>query len=80
MQQINICKREKDQLLLYLPEVNMSDRDKQIVQKYLTQKMTYKKLGEVYEISGERVRQIIIKFNKKARGVYLKKKREEERS
>lgn len=76
MQYIN----EGEQLLRYLPDVNMSERDKQIVQKYLTQKTTYKKLGEVYGISGERVRQILVKFNKKVQAAYLKKKREEERS
>lgn len=80
MQQINICKKEKEQLLLYLPEINMSDRDKQIVQKYMTEKSTYKNIGEMYGISGERVRQILIKFNRKVRAVYSKKKREEEMS
>lgn len=75
-----IYKPEEDNLTNYLPDVNMSDRDKEIVQKYLTQKTTYKKLGEVYGISGERVRQIILRFYKKARGLSLKKKREEERS
>ena len=75
-----IYKPEEDNLTNYLPDVNMSDRDKEIVQKYLTQKTTYKKLGEVYGISGERVRQILVKFNRKVRAAYLKKKREEERS
>lgn len=75
-----IYKPEEDNLTNYLPDVNMSERDKQIVQKYLTQKTTYKKLGEVYGISGERVRQILVKFNRKVRAAYLKKKREEERS
>ena len=75
-----IFKPEEDNLTNYLPDVNMSERDKQIVQKYLTQKTTYKKLGEVYGISGERVRQILVKFNRKVRATYLKKKREEERS
>lgn len=75
-----IYKPEEDNLTNYLPDVNMSDRDKEIVQKYLTQKTTYKKLGEVYGISGERVRQILVKFNKKVQAAYLKKKREEERS
>lgn len=75
-----IYEPEEDNLTNYLPDVNMSDRDKQIVQKYLTQKTTYKKLGEVYGISGERVRQILVKFDRKVRAAYLKKKREEERS
>ncbi len=75
-----IFKPEEDNLTNYLPDVNMSERDKQIVQKYLTQKTTYKKLGEVYGISGERVRQILVKFNRKVWAAYLKKKREEERS
>ena len=75
-----IYKPEEDNLTNYLPDVNMSDRDKEIVQKYLTQKTTYKKLGEVYGISGERVRQILVKFYRKVRAAYLKKEREEERS
>ena len=80
MQSIYLQKIEEEQLSQYLPNINMSDRDKEIVQKYLTQKTTYKKLGEVYGISGERVRQILVKFNRKVRAAYLKKKREEERS
>ena len=76
MQYIN----EGEQLLRYLPDVNMSDRDKEIAQKYLSEQITYKKLGEVYGISGERVRQILVKFDRKVRAAYLKKKREEERS
>lgn len=75
-----IYEPEEDNLTNYLPDVNMSERDKQIVQKYLTQKTTYKKLGEVYGISGERVRQILVKFYRKVRAAYLKKEREEERS
>ena len=80
MQSIYLQKIEGEQLSQYLPEVNMSNRDKEIVQKYLTQKTTYKKLGEVYGISGERVRQILVKFYRKVRAAYLKKEREEERS
>lgn len=72
-----IYKPEEDRLTNYLPDVNMSARDKEIVQKYLSEKITYKKIGEIYGISGERVRQIIVKFKKKAHGLYLKRKREE---
>ena len=80
MQSIYLQKIEEEQLSQYLPEVNMSNRDKEIVQKYLTKKVTYKKLGEIYGISGERVRQIIVKFNRKAHGLSLKRKREADAS
>lgn len=80
MQSIYLQKIEEEQLSQYLPDINISDRDKEIAQNYLTKKITYKKLGEIYGISGERVRQIILRFYKKARGLSLKKKREEERS
>ena len=76
MQYINEC----EQLLRYLPDVNMSDRDKEIAQKYLSEQITYKKIGEIYGISGERVRQIIVKFKRKSHGLSLKRKREEELS
>ena len=79
MQATNTCGMEEEQLLRYLPDVNMSDRDKLIVQKYLTEKSTYKKLGEMYGISGERIRQIIMKFKRKSHGLSLKQKREDEK-
>lgn len=49
-----------------MPQVNMSDRDKEIVRLYLDSKITYRDIGTRYEISGERVRQIIEKFARKA--------------
>ena len=44
----------------------MSERDKKIVRLYLDNKITYRDIGTQYEISGERVRQIIEKFARKA--------------
>lgn len=59
-------------LIKYLPDVNMTDRDKEIVSKYLSDKPSYKELGEAYDISGERIRQIIEKFARKAYHYYRK--------
>ena len=63
---------KKLNLIKYLPDVNMSDRDKQIVSLYINDGMTYQSIGEQYDISGERVRQLIIKFSKKALHYYNK--------
>lgn len=54
--------------------MNMTERDKEIVKKYLDEKPTYKALGKEYDISGERIRQIIEKFARKANHLYQKKK------
>ena len=56
----------------YLSVVNMTDRDKRIVEMYLNQNISYKTLGDMFGISGERVRQIIDKFYKKANHYYRK--------
>ena len=80
MQLNNACKIEEEQLSRYLSDVNMSDRDKEIVKGYLIEKNTYKKIGKIYGISGERVRQIIVKFYRKAHALDLKQKREEKQS
>ena len=40
MQSIYLQKIEEEQLSQYLPNINMSDRDKEIVQNYLTKKIT----------------------------------------
>lgn len=48
----------------------MSDRDKEIVKLYLNHEITYRDIGRQYEISGERVRQIIEKFARKAYHFY----------
>ena len=50
----------------------MSDRDKEIVRLYLDKGITYRDIGSRYEISGERVRQIIEKFARKAYHHYMK--------
>lgn len=59
-------KIEDENLAKYLPQVNMSERDKEIVRLYLNNEITYRDIGIQYGISGERVRQIIEKFARKA--------------
>lgn len=59
-------------LIKYLPDVNMTDRDKEIVKRFLEEDFTYRGLGEAYEISGERVRQIVEKFARKAHHIKQK--------
>ena len=66
MKSIYTAKIEEENLARLLPDVNMTDRDKEIVRKYLDEKPTYAALGEAYEISGERIRQILEKFARKA--------------
>lgn len=66
MKSIYTAKIEEENLARFLPDVNMTDRDKEIVRKYLDEKPTYAALGEAYEISGERIRQILEKFARKA--------------
>ncbi len=72
MKSIYTAKIEEEKLARFLPDVNMTDRDKEIVRKYLDDKPTYAALGEAYEISGERIRQIIEKFARKAHHIYTK--------
>ena len=72
MKSIYTNKIEGEQLERFLPDVNMSDRDKEIVRRYLNNHETYRQLGELYEISGERVRQIIERFARKSHHHYLK--------
>lgn len=50
----------------YLPLVNISDRDKELVEIYLTQGKKQTELAEQFNISSERVSQIISRFAKKA--------------
>lgn len=73
MKSIYTGKIEEESLAQYLPQVNMSDRDKEIVRLYLDSEITYRDIGTRYEISGERVRQIIEKFARKAHHIYKKK-------
>ena len=72
MKSIYTAKIEEENLARFLPDVNMTDRDKEIVRKYLDDKPTYAALGEVYEIIGERIRQILEKFARKAHHLYKK--------
>lgn len=60
-------------LIKYLPDVNMTDRDKEIVKRFLEEDFSYRALGDAYGISGERVRQIVKKFAGKAHHLYSKK-------
>ena len=69
----NYITRIKDlNLIRYLPDVNMSERDKEIVSLYINGDATYQAIGEQYGISRERVRQLIVKFSKKALHFYNK--------
>ena len=72
MKSIYTSKIEEENLAEFLPIVNMTDRDKEIVSKYLSDKPSYKELGEAYDISGECIRQIIEKFARKADHYYKK--------
>ena len=72
MKSIYTAKIDEENLVRFLPAVNMTDRDKEIVHKYLNEKQTYAALGEAYEISGERIRQILEKFARKAHHLYKK--------
>ena len=65
-----ISKIEEENLIRYMDRVNMTDRDKEIATIWITQKPTYRELGERYGISHERIRQIIIKFARKAHHYY----------
>ena len=59
-------------LLEYLERVKMSERNKQIVKIYFSTFPTYDKLGKEYGISGERVRQILVRFSAKSYFLYRK--------
>lgn len=63
---------DEENLIQYIDIVNMSDRDKEIVKVYLSSHPTYKDLGEQYNISHERIRQILIKFARKTHHFYRK--------
>lgn len=69
----NICMRSiyeyrilQNDLLKYLPDVNMSDRDKEIVKSFFENRYTFAEFGKIYGLSGERIRQIITQFYWKA--------------
>lgn len=70
MKSIYTAKIEKENLASYISKVNMSDRDKEIVRIYLEEGLTYRDLGAQFDISGERVRQIIERFARKAHHLY----------
>lgn len=76
MKSIYTSKIEEENLVQFLPIVNMTDRDKEIVSKYLSDKPSYKELGGAYDISGERIRQIIEKFARKANYYYKKQQKD----
>ena len=66
MKSIYTKKIEEENYIQFLPLVNLSDRDKEIVKKYVLDQMSYNAIGKEYGISGERVRQIIEKFARKS--------------
>ena len=72
MKSIYTTKIKEEDLGKYLSQVNLSDRDKEIIQIYLAKEITYRDLGSRFEISGERVRQIIERFARKAHHLYKK--------
>lgn len=72
MKSIYINKIEEERLAKYLPDVNMTDLQKELVNRYLKEKPTYRELGEAYGISGERVRQLLEKFARKAHHIKQK--------
>ena len=72
MKSIYTSKIEEESLAQYLPRVNMSDRDKEIVRLYLDGEITYRDIGSQYGITGERVRQLVEKFARKAHHIYVK--------
>ena len=63
---------EEKGLAQYLLQVNMSNRDKEIVTLYLNNDIAYRDIGIWYEISGKRIRQIIEKFARKAYHHHMK--------
>lgn len=65
MKSLYIKRIETDGLLAYMDEVNMPERDKEIVKLYANGNTSYKKIAEQYDISGERVRQLIEKYARK---------------
>ena len=71
-----IQKIYEENLIDYIDIVNMVDRDKEIVKIYLSEKPTYQELGDRYGISHERIRQILIKFARKAHHYYNKNLKE----
>ena len=72
MKSIYTRKIEEESLSHYLTQVNMSDRDKELIRTHLEGNITYRELGELYEITGERVRQLVEKFARKAHHLYKK--------
>jgi DNA-directed RNA polymerase sigma subunit (sigma70/sigma32) len=72
MKSLYIPKIEEENLARFLSAVNMTNRDKEIVSLYLSKKPSYQELGETFQISGERIRQILEKFARKAHHLYLK--------
>lgn len=65
-----IAKIEEEHLIDYMDVVNMTERDKEIANIFISEHPTYRELGERYGISHERIRQIIIKFARKAHYYY----------
>ena len=67
-----IARIEEENFIIYMDQVNMTERDKEIVKIFLSEHPTYRELGERYGISHERIRQILIKYARKS--LYYQKK------
>ena len=67
MKSIYTEKITEENLIRYLPNVNMSERDKEIICKYLEENIARNDLAEEYNISRERIRQIEAKALRKLR-------------
>ena len=66
---------EDENLIKYLPQVNLTDRDKEIIERRYNKHLTYTEISKEFEISVERVRQICAKFGRKA--LYYERKENE---
>lgn len=65
-----------ENLIDYMDRVNMSDRDKEIVKIFLSEKLTYREIGERFNISHERVRQILIGYARRGHHYFTKDQKE----
>lgn len=54
-----------NKLLVYIDDVNVSERNKEIVKAYANG-VSYAALGRQYELSGSRIRSIIVHFRRHA--------------
>lgn len=57
----------------YIDEVNWSNRNKDVVRTYLENKLSMREIGDMYNITGERVRQLVEIYARKAYHIMKKK-------